>query len=81
MVVKIDLHLCAVKVEDVKVRHCQTPMPFFIAVGEIAVLGIENTIDESEVILDLLIAFDVKAGMTGRGLGLLNSCSQVRHSE
>ena len=72
--IKIRLHLLAVHVEDVQIHHSKTAAPSFVAFCKIWSLLIKDPIDESKVVFDLLVAFDVEASMS-----LDNGSLEVRH--
>lgn len=61
VVVKVRLHLLAIDVEDVQIHNSKAAAPALIAAGEVVVLGVKDSIEEREVILDLLITLDVEA--------------------
>jgi hypothetical protein len=76
VVVEVGLHLLAVEVKDVHVHDGQATAPSLVAVGKVLVASIEDVVDEGEVIFDLLVARDMKAG------GCLDNGSlKVRHIE
>lgn len=74
MVVEVFLHLLAIHVEDVGIHDGQGPAPALVAVGQLAIPLLEDTIEEGKVIFDLLIALDVKAS-----LRLSDGGVEVRH--
>ena len=59
--VEVLLHLLAIDVEDVQVHDSKAATPALIAAGKVVVLGVEHSIEEGEVILDLLVSLDVEA--------------------
>ena len=75
VVVEVLLDLVSVDIEDVGVHDSQDSAPTLVAVGELAVLGAEDTVKELEVIFDLLVARDVETS-----LGFLDGSVHVRHS-
>lgn len=81
VVFEILFHLFAIDVVDVQVGDCKASTPLLVAVGEIVVLDIENSIDEGEIVLDLLVALNVKANMASRIFGLRDRCFHIRHFE
>jgi hypothetical protein len=72
VVVEILLHVLAVNVEYVQIHNGKAATPALVALGEIIVLGVENTIEEREVIFDLLVTLDVETV-----LGLDNGSLEV----
>lgn len=74
VVVEVLLDLVSVNIKDVGIHDCQGSAPTLVAVGQLAVLGVEDTIHELEVVLDLLIARDMETS-----LGLLDSSVHIRH--
>jgi hypothetical protein len=72
MVVKVRLHLLAVDVEDIQVHDSKAATPPLIAAGKLGVFGVEDPIKEREIILDLLVSFDMEAV-----LRLDNGCFEV----
>jgi archaellum biogenesis ATPase FlaH len=60
VVVEVLLHVLAVDVENVQIHNGKAATPALVALGEIIVLGVEDTIKEREVIFDLLITLDVE---------------------
>jgi hypothetical protein len=74
VVVEVLLDLVSVDIEDVGIHDSQDSAPTLVAVGELAVLGAEDTIKELEVIFDLLVTRDVETS-----LGLLDGSVHVRH--
>ena len=77
IVLEVPLHLLPVHIVDVLVRDGETALPLLVAVCEIGVLGVEDTVDEREVVLDLLVALDVEAGVAGVGGRLLDGGFEV----
>lgn len=69
VVVEVGLHLLAVEVEDVQVHDGEAALPARVAVGQLTVLGVEDAVEELEVIFDLLVAADGEAvlGRLDRG--------------
>lgn len=76
IVVEILLHLLSIDIEDIQVHHGENTSPAFIAVSQLGVFNVKNTIEKREIIGDLLEAVDVKAGS-----GLLDCRIHVRHLE
>ena len=76
IMIEVLLHLFAIDTEDVEVHDSQTAAPAFVAVGQLTSAGVEDSIDEGEIVLDLLVAFDVEAGLC-----LGHRCFEVRHYE
>jgi hypothetical protein len=74
VVIEVLLDLVSVDIEDVGVHDGQSSAPTLVAVGELAVLGVEDTVEELEVIFDLLVTRDVETS-----LGLLDSSVHIRH--
>lgn len=74
VVVKVLLHLGAVDVKDVGVHDSQSAAPSLVALGELRVLLVEDTIEEGEVVFDLLVTLDVETIF-----GLLDGSVEVRH--
>jgi hypothetical protein len=60
VVVEVLLHVLAVDVENVQIHNGKAATPALVALGEIIVLGVENTIEEREVIFDLLVTLNVE---------------------
>lgn len=71
-VFEVSLHLPAVKSKDILICHGKNSAPFAIAVGQLRIGNVKNSINKSEIVLDLLIALDMKAGF-----GLMNGCFEV----
>lgn len=63
MVLEISFHFRSIEVVDVEIGYCETPLPFLVAICKIGILDIKDTIDECEVIFNLLIALDVETRM------------------
>lgn len=61
VVVKVCLHVLAIDVENVQIHNSKAAAPALIAVGKVVVLGVKDSIEEREVILDLFVTFDVEA--------------------
>jgi hypothetical protein len=74
VVVKVGLDLISERVEDVGIHDSQHSAPTLVAVGQLAVLGVENAIKELKVVLDLFVSRDVETS-----LGLLDGSVHVRH--
>jgi hypothetical protein len=81
MIIEISLHLLPVYFVDVEVCDSQAPIPSFVTISKVAILDIEDAIDEGEVVFDLLISFNMKSSMARGGFGLFHSCFKVRHVE
>jgi hypothetical protein len=64
MMFEVVLHLLAIDVVDVLVGDGKTSSPFLVAVGEVLVVDIEDSINEGEIVLDLLVTLNVETGMT-----------------
>jgi hypothetical protein len=77
IVLEVPLHLLSVHIVDVLVRDGEASLPLLVAVCEIGVLGVEDAVDEREVVFDLLVAFDVEAGVAGVGGRLLDGGFEV----
>lgn len=76
VVVKVPLHLLPVQVEDVEVHDREAPLPALVARGQLRVAHVEDSVEELEVILDLLVPAD------GEPLGGgLDGGFHVRHDE
>lgn len=76
VVVKVLLHRLAIDVENVHVHDGQAATPLLVAVGEIGSAGVEDIVDEGEVVLDLLVTFDVEAVRS-----LVDCSLKIRHDE
>ena len=70
--IEVLLHLVSVDVVDVQVHDGKATAPALIAAGQLGVGSVEDPIKECEVVLDLLVSFDVKAI-----LGLLDGSLEV----
>jgi hypothetical protein len=66
IMVEVLLNLFAVEIENVQVHDREASCPTCVAVGQFRILDVEDSIEEREVVLNLLVAFSVKAC---RGLG------------
>lgn len=68
VLIKVSLQLLAVDIEDVLVHDSQATAPFTVAVCQLWLGWVENIVDEGEIVLDLLVAFDVETlGRLGDG--------------
>lgn len=65
MMLEVCLHLLAIQIVDVEVRHGKTSLPLLVAISKVGVVDIKDAIDEGEVVFDLLVAFDVETDMAG----------------
>lgn len=74
MVFKVLLHLLAVDIVDVHVHDSKASSPAREAFCEVTLLLVKDTVDEAEVVFDLLVALDVETL-----LGLRNGGLHVRH--
>jgi len=74
VVVKVLLELSTVNIKDVGIHDGQSAAPSLVALSELRVLLVENTIEEGEVVLDLLVTLDVETSF-----GLLDGSVEVRH--
>lgn len=76
VMIEVSLHLLTIDVKDVGVHDCKASSPWLITISEVFVAGVEYSIDEREVIFDLLVPLDVEAsrGFGDRGL-------EIRHVE
>jgi hypothetical protein len=63
-------HLVPIHILDVKIRDCETSSPFFVAISKIGVLDIEYPVYEREVVLNLLVTFDMETVVSRRSFGL-----------
>lgn len=75
-VLEILLHLLAIQRKDILVCDGEDSSPLLVAVCEVGVVGVEDSVDEGEVVFDLFVALDVEA--VG---GFLDGCFEVRHVE
>lgn len=76
VMIEIFLHLLTIDIEDIQVHDSQAASPSLIQISKIAVIWVEDAIEEGEVIFDLLVAFNVKAS-----LRLGDSCIKIGHDE
>lgn len=68
--VEVLLHLLAIDVEDVQIHNSKAASPALVALGELGVLSVEYSIEEREVVFDLLVTLDMEAvlGLDDRSL-------------
>lgn len=74
VVAEVVLKLLTIQVENVQVHDSQASLPASKAVSQLTVLLVEDTIEEGEVVLDLLVSLNVETG-----LGLGDGSLKVRH--
>ena len=69
VVLKVSTNLVTIQIGDIEVHDGETAAPGGVAVRQLLVVRVEDTIQECEVILDLLIARDGEAclGRLDRG--------------
>lgn len=77
VMLKILFHLLAINIVDVDIRHGEASLPALVAICEIGVGDVEHAIDKGEVVLDLLVSFDVKTSVARRCLCLFDSGFEV----
>ena len=61
VVLEIFLNLLSIDVVDIQVRDCQNTTPSFVALGQLWVFLVEDTVKKGKIVGDLLVAIDVKA--------------------
>ena len=76
VVFKVLLDLLSVYIVYIQVCDSQHSAPMFVALSQLWVPWVEDAVQESEVVGDLLVPVDMEAV-----LGLQNRCSEVRHVE
>lgn len=81
VMLEVLLHLLAIDIVDVQISDGQASLPSLVAIGKLWILGVEDTVHDCEVILDLLISLDMESDMGGRGGGLRDGGFEVRHVE
>ena len=64
MMLEVVLHLLAIDVVDILISDSQTSSPLLVAVGEILIVDIEYSINEGEIVFDLLVTLNMETGMT-----------------
>jgi len=77
MMFEVILHLLAVNVVNVLIGDGQTSAPLLVAVGEVLVVDIKDSINEGKIVLDLLVALDVETSMAGGGSCLSDGSLKV----
>lgn len=60
VVIKVFLHLLAIDVEDVEVHDGEASLPSLEGLGQVVVRDVEDSVDEGEVVFDLLVTLNVK---------------------
>jgi hypothetical protein len=60
VVVEVLLHVLAIDVEYVQIHNGKAATPALVALGEVIVLGVEDTIEKREIVFDLLVTLNVE---------------------
>lgn len=76
VVLEVLLDLLAIHVVDIEICDGQNTIPAFVAVGQLRVLRVKDTVEEGELVRYLLVAIHVEAI-----LGLGDGSCKVRHVE
>jgi len=77
IVLEISFHLLSIHIVDVLVCDSETSLPLLVTLCKIGILGVEDTVNECEVIFNLLVAFDVETSVTAVGGGFLDGGFEV----
>jgi hypothetical protein len=79
VVLKVPLHLLAIDIVDVDICYGETSLPALVAVGNVWVVEIKDTIDEGKIVFDLFVSLNMEAGVTGQGCCRLDCGFEIRH--
>lgn len=76
VVLEVSLDLLAIHIVDIHICDGQHSAPMLVAVSQLGVFRVENSIEEGEVVGDSLVAINMEAILC-----LNDRCSEVRHVE